>query len=304
MANKKNTRIDNEMRLDHPMKAGLRFELVDVTPALAKEWLTRNQGNRRQRDNVISAYVRDINADAWMVTGETVKFDWHGRLIDGQHRLEACIRSGKTISTFVVWGLDPEVQLVLDVNARRTAADALRFAGVDVQAKDIASIARVHSAYKSGVLKTALDPMSNLSMTNNEVIEWHQRNPDVEHAAAFASKIARGIGSTPAGLGAAVLELLRIDAEATIQFLSSAAELRTDGAGDPRKAMLDAFANIRRDRRAPSAAETLNIVFRAWNARHQAKQLRIIRSGASDHNGGVAGVSIPAPVGVGEGAAA
>lgn len=294
MPTAQNTARLREVTLEHPMHRGVTIEVVTVTPDLATEWLGANHGNRNQRPKAIGAYARDIENDAWLFTGESIKFDWNDRLIDGQHRLEAVVKTGLSIQTLVVRNLDPAVQGVIDTAAKRSAANALQFAGVSVQTKDIASIAKVAINYEAGRLRTALD-QSLRDVTHTEVTEWHKRNQDVEVAAAFATRVSRKIGSTPAGAGFAVLTLMRIDADATIEFFESSAEMRTRGTGDPRKAMLDAFAKIRSDRRAPSVAESLAVIFRAWNYWRQERDLKLIRSASSDGHGGVTGVSIVEP---------
>lgn len=290
----RNTTNVRALNLEHPMHKPIEFDIVEVTPEVAEQWLGVNHGNRNQRNRAIAAYSRDILNDTWLITGESIKFDWDGKLIDGQHRLEAVIATGKSIRTLVVWNLDPRVQSVLDTNAKRTAADALRFSGVEADQKDIASVARVAVAYESGKIRTALDTMGGNVLTNTEVIEWYSQNEDVQQAIAFAKRIVRPLGTTTAGLGYAALVLIRIDGQAAIDFFSSAAELRTNGNGDPRKAMLDAFTKIRSDRRTPTPAESLAIIFRSWNAWRQNKSLSIIRSTASTATGATR-VQIPEP---------
>lgn len=289
----KNTAL-KAVELDHPINKNITLELVMVGPDLAAAWLGDNHGNRNQRPRAIAAYARDIQNGDWLTTGESVKFDWDGRLIDGQHRLEAVVLTGRPIMVVVVRGLDPRVQRVLDTNAKRTAADALRFAGVTVQPKDVASVARVAVAYESGKLRTALD-QAKVDVTHAETLAWHDDNPDVVNAVALAARVARPIGATISGIGYAVLKLERIDGVAAVEFFTSMAEKRTNGNGDPRKAVLDAFDKIRSHGRIPTAAESLAILFRAWNAWRGGNDLKIIRSGATDGMGGVTGVQIPEP---------
>lgn len=289
----KNTALKT-VTLDHPINKRITLELANVDPDLAAAWLGDNHGNRNQRPRAVAAYSRDILNGDWLTTGESIKFDWDGRLIDGQHRLEAVVQTRRPIMVVVVRGLDPRVQGVLDTNAKRTAADALRFAGVTVQAKDIASVARVAAAYESGKLRTALD-QSKVDVTHAETIAWHDANPDVVNAVALGARVARPIGATISGIGYAVLVLERIDGLAAVEFFTSMAEKRTNGNGDPRKAVLDAFDKIRSQRRIPSAAESLAILFRGWNAWRAGTDLKVIRSGASDGSGGVTGVKIPEP---------
>lgn len=268
-----------------------------ITPAQAREMLGFNYDNRNQRKAAISGYARDLANGNWLVTGDPIRFDWTGKLIDGQHRLEACILADTPLTTVVIRNLSPAVQGVIDANVRRSAADALKWAGVTVQTKDIAATSRVYQAYVDGHLKTAMDHMSKFQRTHSETLEWVEQNPDVLQAVAFANRFSRALGTTNAALGAAALILLRLDSDAAIEFFTSAAEMRTNGTGDPRKAMVDAFTKIRsREHRAPLPAESLAIIFRAWNAYRSGTDLQIIRRGASNGRGGVTGVSIPEPM--------
>ena len=43
----------------------------------------------------------------WKLNGKSICFDWNGRLLNGQHRLSAVVRSGVPLTTLVVRGLDP-----------------------------------------------------------------------------------------------------------------------------------------------------------------------------------------------------
>ncbi len=265
-----------------------------ILPELAELYLGANRNNRNQRDRVIKAYARDLQGGAWGFTGDPIRFDWNGRLIDGQHRLEACVSSGKGVLTLVVRGLDPEVQKLIDTNARRTASDALKFAGVAAQQKDIAAVARISASYERGELKTALDNI-RVQLTNSEVIRWYEENPDVEQALSLASRTTRGTGVPVAALGFALLTLLRIDSDAAVEFVTSTAEYRTDGSGDPRKALLDAVASIRKSR-APRPAESLSIIFRAWNKWRADEEVKLIRVTAGGKDGEIVGVGIVTPI--------
>ncbi|MDO0930218.1 hypothetical protein QQY66_00225 [Streptomyces sp. DG2A-72] len=62
----------------------LRIGPVDVSPALARHWLTEhNTHNRSLRPRVVAAYARDMHAGRWMDNGETIKFAADGTLLDG-----------------------------------------------------------------------------------------------------------------------------------------------------------------------------------------------------------------------------
>jgi hypothetical protein len=104
------------------------IEMV-VTPTLAEQWLGKNTSNRRVRHGVVSRYAHDMTQGAWRLTTETIKFDENGNLLDGQHRLLACIESDTSFVTMVATGVEKDAFIVMDSGAGRTVADMLRQLG-------------------------------------------------------------------------------------------------------------------------------------------------------------------------------
>jgi hypothetical protein len=280
--------------LDHPLNKKLTHELIEITPTLAEQWLGQNHGNRNQRGRKITAYARDILNGRWMTTGDTIKFDWNDRLIDGQHRLEAVVEARQTIVALVVRGLDPRVQDVLDVNARRSGSDVLQFNGIKHGTTLIAAVARISTAWDQGLLKRSTS-MGTAEMTNSEVLEWYFANQDVTNAVALASRVFKHINSTPSATAFAILLTERIDASDAIEFWMSIADMRTNGAGDPRNTLLKTFRRFEDQGTARTTALQLGVFFRAWNAWRENRTVQKFPAEASDGKGGVAGVTIPEP---------
>ncbi len=104
-------------------------EKVHLTPQLAARWLEQNRTNRAYRQGVVGRLADSIRRGEWMLNGETIKFDWDGNVIDGQHRIGAVIEADRPIWVFVVRGLDPKSQATVDRGTRRTLADNLRLLG-------------------------------------------------------------------------------------------------------------------------------------------------------------------------------
>lgn len=265
-------------------------EWVYVTPELAEEWLGKNEGNRNKRKQHIAKLVRDLESGNFLPTGDSIKFDWNGRLIDGQHRLTSVISAGTAMWTIVVRNLDPRVRSVLDTNAKRSASDALYFEDVDGWRIVKASVAKIDMSRRNGRLQTSTDT-GHVQPTNSEVLGWYNLNQDVDRAAELAGKFYKQIGCPPSALAYSILILARIDFEKCVEFFSSAAEMRTEGIGDPRLTMLRTFEKQSDYRRTTlSNAAAISIIFRSWNAWREGRELKKLP--LSTRTGGIA---IPEP---------
>lgn len=107
--------------------SGVTYSVELITPEMAAAWLTQNKHNRRQRRASINKYARDMSRGRWMENGTGIAFDLDGNMIDGQHRLEGCVLSGKSFWSLVVTNLPAEAQDTLDDQTKRTMADRLGF---------------------------------------------------------------------------------------------------------------------------------------------------------------------------------
>ncbi len=267
-------------------------EWIDLTPEMAKVYLERNLGNRPVRPGHVETLMRDMVAGKWRATGEAIKFDYNNVLIDGQHRLLAVAKSGVTIRVLLVLGLDPEVRDVIDTPAHRTAGDALHFNGVMRYQNQIAAAAKVGILYEGGRYTNALDKV-NLSLTNSEVMEWVAAHPDIQDIVAFGTMSARELDiPSPSAWIYAIYVLNRVDAEQMREFVTSMTQMRLEGPGDPRVAMMNSIRTARQQRRVVRAPEVLYMVFRTWNAWRKEEALRKLQLGAP----GTSGTSIPKPV--------
>ncbi len=100
---------------------------VTVTPEMAELWLKeKNVKNRAIRDSYTVRLSHDMKAGKWRGrNGESIRFDTEGRLVDGQHRLRACVIAGIPFETLLVTGIDPDDYRTIDIGARKSMADFL-----------------------------------------------------------------------------------------------------------------------------------------------------------------------------------
>lgn len=114
----------------HVKSSPRESRIIDIDPPSAEQiLLERNTGNRPRKPNKVEQFASDMAAGRWGLTGDTLKFAPDGRLLDGQNRLAACVRAGKSFRTHVVFGIDPELFGRMDIGKPRNAADILHIAG-------------------------------------------------------------------------------------------------------------------------------------------------------------------------------
>jgi len=113
-------------------KPPLHSVVIDIGPEMARQILqVANHHNRHLGQFHADKIGRSIKADDYELTGDTIKFDTDGRMLDGQHRLRACEKSGKVIRTHAVFGLHEDVFDVIDQGKKRSAGDILGLCGVE-----------------------------------------------------------------------------------------------------------------------------------------------------------------------------
>jgi hypothetical protein len=104
-------------------------EIVTITPEIARSMLDQNSNNRNVKKASVEAYARAMEDGRWLLTGDAIRFDVDKKLLDGQHRLLACIRANTPFRTIVIYNLPKEAGLTIDTNIPRRAADVLTMAG-------------------------------------------------------------------------------------------------------------------------------------------------------------------------------
>lgn len=264
--------------------APVRAEIITVTPHMARAWLAENGSNRSLRRILIRTYANEMMAGRWRVTGEAIQFGTDGRLLNGQHRLNAVIMADTAVPMLVVSGVDPDAQLVMDSGAKRTASDALSFLGVP-NAAIVAAIGRL-------ALQVAYSPdaFNSYVPTHSELAEWVESHGQVHRSATFASTSAKKIAMQPAVVGYTHMVLSGIDVFAAESFWTAVADQVAAYPGDPAVALARRLNVARRERETLPKHALLSMVYRAWNVRRDGRAMSIVKVNSP------AGGLIPVPV--------
>lgn len=246
---------------------------VLVGPDLAREWLARNTSNRNIRPLRVAQYARDMRAGAWKRTGETIKFDTNGDLLDGQHRLAAVIESEATAPMSVTFGLDPDIKHYVDTGAARTPADALRIKGESSPAI-LAGAARVGYLLETGQRKAR--------MSHAQVFEFIDQHPGLRQSADFIMPLTNRIDLGPSTLAYGHYRFARIDPSAADVFITSLAELTNLAADDPILRFAQRLRSIKRNNEDVDRRALAVTFLRVWNHWRQGTSIRRILLAGAD----------------------
>ncbi|MCH1867094.1 hypothetical protein [Nocardioides sp. CFH 31398] len=257
-------------------------EIVDVSPALAETWLSRNPNNRNLRRPVVDGYARDMEAGRWRLNGETLKFSADGQLYDGQHRLNAIVQSGATVPMVVVRGLTPDVMPTVDAGAKRTYSDALKLTGEENTAT-LAAVCRRAVMWERGMRTNT----GAIRPTPLEMDDWLTRHPEIRNSADLANRLASRERLPASVIGLCHWLFSELDGDAATTFFLRVADGDGLAATDPIAVLRNRVTRLRLSGGRINETEGLALTIRAWNAHRDGEtrtKLQMPRGGLTNEN--------------------
>jgi hypothetical protein len=164
--------------LRHSVKASndadYRIEIITITPETAKEWLDKyNIGNRKILPNHIRMIARDISSERWMFNAQPICFSTKGRLLNGQHRLLACVEADQPIDVAVARGIPDEAFATYDIHAKKTVPAGMSIESADMRV--IAAAAKIQWRLDEGI---SISDTRN-KPTSSELADTMRRHKDL-----------------------------------------------------------------------------------------------------------------------------
>lgn len=257
---------------------------MHVSPQQAESWLAHNRNNRTLRPQVVSRYARDMANGNWHYTGEAIKFDVEGNLLDGQHRLQAIVEAGESIETEVVTGLTRESQDLMDTGLKRSPGDMLQLHGYQYW-NMMAAAAKIALGFEVGALTTR-----RFVPTSAEIRQWVEQHPSIVASCEVANALAQRADVRPSLLAYTHWVFSEIDREAADEFWGGVSTKVGLTPGDPRLALANRMADLRRQRVKLPEDAYLSMIYRSWNAYRQGRPLQLVRA---MQNG--SSINIPVP---------
>lgn len=247
--------------------------LQTITPETAASWLKINTRNRRVSADLVNGYARAMQEGRWDTNGETIKISDRGRLLDGQHRLLACVKAQCNFRSYVIFGVNDDMFATIDVGKKRTAGDIIGLDDIK-NADTVAAAVRWVVLLRSGSFKKA-----NVKMAADEIRLFLMGEPDIETSAAEARKAHTVVAPAIAG---ALHYLFSIkDRETADAFMRDLAMGSNLIPGDPILVLRERLIRDKISKARLPQEEIMALCIRAWNRRRQRTTGTVVLKGAT-----------------------
>lgn len=168
----------------------LKYDVIGIEviePETAAKWLEKNDAGRRLRPSVVKAYAEEMTSGRWKINGETIKFSSDGRLLDGQHRLNACKDSGVPFASYVIRGVSDSAFDSIDIGRNRSGVDILNIMHVPYAAF-VARALRLLYYWES-------DRYTHVPIPQTKLKGMLSLHPGVVESAGFIKELVKKNGS-------------------------------------------------------------------------------------------------------------
>ncbi len=164
----------------------VKAAIVNITPAIASEMLAGASNYRDKDKHRVDKYSQQMVDGNWEFNCDTIKCDAGFNNVDGQHRLDACIKSGVAFVTLVVVGVESVAET--DRGKGRTVVDALRFSGETCN-RGLAAIIGWAWCYQKFGMRNSSATEYRPSCT--ESLAFLNANPSIREFAKIAARLSK-----------------------------------------------------------------------------------------------------------------
>jgi hypothetical protein len=263
-----NRRVWNpDVRVD-PRDLDIKVETI--TPAAAEELFNGRAQNRNVVSRVVEKYAHDMEAGRWALNGQTIKISKSGRLLDGQHRCTAAVKTGIAFRAIVVRGLPDEVFDTLDVGQSRSLGQVLSDRG------EKSGFALAAALHKLWLYEEGTPTLHTRRGSHAELIQVLENNPDLRRSVHLC--VSKGRNMVPGSAGVVTHYLAaKVDAPKADEFIVSLGEGANLSKDSPVLALRELLRkNQWNQRKRLGEVDKWAITIKAMNAHLEGRPIRLL----------------------------
>lgn len=242
----------------------INTRIVTVTPDMAEEFLAMNVHNRNVSRQNFTQLTETMRRGEWKLNGEAIKLDTNGRVLDGQHRLHACVESGVPFETVLIENLPSETQETMDTGKSRRLADVLALRGYPSANRLAALLIGLVRLQKYGLKQAMSSTRGGYPVTNKQATDRIEREPSIQEVVKFSSKF-NSIGLPGRAAGVLYYVFSSLDSDDAEYFFEKLLTSESLDRGNPILTLRKALISIKSSRGTANQTYVAAIVIKAWN---------------------------------------
>lgn len=241
---------------------------------MATKLLEKNTLNRPLNDAHVERIKRQIEEGKWKFNGETIKVAKTGDVVDGQHRLWACVYANRSIETIVVYGLEKDAFETVDtLRKTRSGSDVLAVAGLEKYRSVVASALRWLLLYQRKVIPEHHMPVNRIE--NSDIVEMYAAHPGIVRAVERCTCLRPICNS---GILSFIYYIVsNRDPELAERMVSTMFEPGSVSMNDPFIMLRQHFLSVKRQRGATHSAEDIALAIKAFNAAKKGERIKSLK---------------------------
>lgn len=254
--------------------ASVREYTVEMTPALAEQWLDMvPEGQRHVRDSHVKKLAQSMASGQWRpeVCPPLLR-DNDGWVWDGQHRLWAVLVSGVTVPFAVRDGVPLDAVVHVDTGAPRGLSDVLKMqANVVAGARRVGAVTKLVYAWDvvGARGQSLFAGWASAGVTHQQVLEFFlDHDEELQDACRQGRNVARALTGAPGPAGLAWCLFNRIDIFLASQMAKDIADPSMLPDGHPVLAMRKLILLSRQSTNAKGFPGWVQLAYliKTWNA--------------------------------------
>ena len=253
----------------------MKTEVRKINKTTAEKMLKKNYSNRKLTMSNVLFLSKQMKEGKWLFDGQPIRFDEFGRLLDGQHRLNAVIHSDTAQEFLIVSGISSDSFKVMDTGKNRSGGDALSIMGISY-ANYISATARLvikhekGSHHKSG---------AGSKISNTDIVNWYNDNKGIEEIARRSHDLNKAFSKILSM--SYIMYLIYVFSEKNVIEAEMFIDELCYGTNIDRKSPSNVLRRVLiSDKMSKSSISANNknaIIFKAWNAFRMKKKISILR---------------------------
>lgn len=125
----------------------LKARVMTITPDIAEQMLSKNTENYRAINHRrVETYAREMALGVWQENGEPIHVYEDGTIANGQHRLNAIVKSGASVPMLIVTGIKKDVK-TWDRGSTRTVGQILKACNVNLSAQETSALSILKNGF-------------------------------------------------------------------------------------------------------------------------------------------------------------